>query len=157
MVGQWRHLPAPARPIAEAGDRAVAAARDHDREAFDAAAASLGGLDPAQVGLLLGTVVRLAMEDLHPDGLDGDDARAVLTGVVREAAGWQPDVDPYVFLVVLAGALGMHDTSDDAPVPKPEALARHAALLCAYLLDRRPFPPYLDRAAQEIERTQLND
>ena len=157
MVGQWRHLPAPARPIADAGARAVSAARDHDREAFDGAAATLGGLDPTQVGLLLGTVVRLAMEDLHPDGLDGDDARSVLTGVVREATEWLPDVEPYVFLVVLAGALGMHDTEADAPVPKPEALARHAALLCAHLLDRRPFATYVDRAAREIERTQLND
>ena len=97
------------------------------------------------------------MEDLHPDGLDGDDARSVLTGVVRASGEWLPDVEPYVFLVVLAGALGMHDTESDAPVPKPEALARHAALLCAHLLDRRPFATYVDRAAQEIERTQLND
>jgi hypothetical protein len=153
VPGQWRHLPPPARPIAEAADRAVDAVRARDRAEFDAAVAVLGALDPAQVGLLLGTVVRLAMEEAHPDGLDGEDVRAVLTGVAHE---W-PDADPYVLLVVLAGALGMHDTEADAPTPKPDALARHAALLVAHLLTARPFPPYVDRAAQEIERTQLND
>jgi hypothetical protein len=123
---------------------------------FDGAVAVLGALDPAQVGLLLGTVVRLAMEEAHPDGLDGEDVRAVLTGAVRDAGEWQ-EVDAYVFLVVLAGALGMHDAEADAPTPEPDALARHATLLVAHLLAARPFAPYVDRAAQEIERTQLDD
>jgi hypothetical protein len=155
-VAGWRHLPPPARPIADAADRAVTAARDRDADAFDRATAALGALDPAAVGLLLGTVVRLAMEQAHPDGLDGGDVRTVLTDVVRDAGTWQA-VDPYVFLVVLAGALGLHDTDPDAPAPNPEALARHAALLVAHLLAGRPFDAAAERAAKEIERTQLND
>jgi hypothetical protein len=157
MSGQWRHLPAPARPIAAAACAAVTAARARDAAAFATAANTLGGLDTAQVGLLLGTVVRLALEDLYPDGLDGDDVRAVLKAVAEDAAAWQKDVDPHVFLVLLAGALGVHDPDEDAVPPKPDVSARHAALLLAHLIDTRPCEGYLDRAAREIERTQLND
>ena len=89
----WRHLPAAARPIAAAADAAVTAARDRDGEAMDAAVGDLAALDPAQVGLILGTTVRLLLEDQHPDGLTGDDIRAVLQSCVRGAAEWQPDVD----------------------------------------------------------------
>jgi hypothetical protein len=157
MNGQWRHLPAPARPIAAAAAGAVAAARERDTGAFDDAVGDLGGLDAAQVGLVLGTVVRLLLEDLHPDGLDGDDIREVLTNVVRTSAQWQPDVDPHVLLILLAGALGVHDPDERTVPPKPDVLARHAALLLTYLLDQRPLAGYLNRAAHEIERTQLND
>jgi hypothetical protein len=157
MNGQWRHLPGPARPIAAATSDAVAAAGRRDAEAFAVATGVLGTLDPSQVGLVLGTVVRLLMEDLHPDGLDGDDVREVLTGSVRSAAAWQSDVDPHVLLILLAGALGVHDPDEQEAPPKPDALARHAALLLDHLLAKQPLEGYLDRAAYEIERTQLND
>jgi hypothetical protein len=157
MNGQWRHLPAPARPIAVAASDAVAAAREHDPVAFAAAVGVLGAIDTAQVGLVLGTVVRLLMEDQHPDGLDGDDVREVLTNSVRTAGEWQADVDPHVILILIAGALGVHDSDPKTVPPKPDVLARHAALLLAHLLDRRPLDAYLTRAASEIERTQLND
>jgi hypothetical protein len=157
MNGQWRHLPVPARPIAAAASDAVEAAAARDPQAFDDAANALGALDPAQVGLVLGTALRLIMENLHPDGLDGDDVREVLTGSVRAAATWQADVDPHVLLILLAGALGVHDPDDQQAPPKPDVVARHAALLLAHLLGRRPLKTYLDRAAYEIERTQLND
>jgi hypothetical protein len=151
----WPHLPAAARPIAAAADAAVTAVRDRDGDTLDAAVADLAALDPAQVGLILGTTVRLLLEDQHADGLDGDDIRAVLQSCVRGAAEWQPDVDPHVVLVLLAGALGVHDDSE--PPPKPDALARHAALLLADQLADRPLPDYLTRALGEIERSQLND
>jgi hypothetical protein len=157
MNGQWRHLPGPARPIAAATSDAVAAAGARDTEAFAAATNALGAIDPAQVGLVLGTVVRLLMEDLHPDGLDGDDVREVLTASVRSAAVWQSDVDPHVLLILLAGALGVHDPDEQETPPKPDALARHAVLLLDHLLGKRPLESYLNRAAYEIERTQLND
>jgi hypothetical protein len=168
MTRNWRHLPAAARPIATATDAAVAAARDRDGPALAEAAGDLAALDPAQVGLILGTAVRLLLEDTHTDGLDGDDIRAVLEGCVRDAAQWQSDVDPHVLLILLAGALGVHDDSGDPP-PQPEALARHAPLLLAYLLhgptssapaegvvDER-MAGYLTKALHEIERSQLND
>ena len=157
MSGPWRPLPGPARPIAAAASDAGGAARRRDVEAFDQAIGVLGALDAAQVGLVLGTALRLIMEDLHPDGLDGDDVRQVLTDSVRAAAAWQADVDPHVLLIVIAGALGVHDPDEQNAPPTPAVLARHAALLLDHLLGPRPLDGYLDRAAYEIERTQLND
>jgi hypothetical protein len=172
MTQSWRHLPAPARPIAAAALAAVSAARQRDDEALAAAAGDLAALDPALVRLIVGTAVRLLLEDTHPDGLDGDDIRNVLERCVRSAAQWQPEVDPHVVLILLAGALGVHDDDGEAP-PKPDVLARHAALLMADLLGDVPAPRpsasgasgdaeeriagCLTRALREIERAQLND
>jgi hypothetical protein len=156
VTNDWRHLPAPARPIAAAADAAVAAATARDREALTDAVSVLAAQDPPQTGLILGTAVRLLLEDTHPDGLDGDDVRAVLEQCVRSAAEWQPDVDPHVVLLLLAGALGVLE-DDGEPPPKPDALARHAALLLASLLRQRPMAGYLTAALAEIERAQLND
>src|SRR5688500_16099292 len=104
----WRHLPSPARAIATAAEAAVEAARERDKEAFDDAVEQLAALDVVQVGLVLGAVVRTLLEDLHPDGLDGDDVRAALEHAVRASAEWQ-DVDPQVMVVLLVGALGVQD------------------------------------------------
>ncbi|MFI7545845.1 hypothetical protein [Actinoplanes sp. NPDC049599] len=155
MTKQWRHLPAPARPIATATDAAVLAARNHDAEALTTAVGELAALDQAQVGLILGTAVRLLLELSHPDGLDGDDIRAVLEQSVRSAAPWQPEVDPHVVLVLLAGALGVHDNEE--PPVKPDALARHSTLLIAHLLGTREVGEVVTLALGEIERAQLND
>jgi len=156
MTTSWRHLPAAARPIAAATEAAVTAARGRDSEALTQAVAGLGASDPAQVGLILGTAVRLLLEDQHPDGLTGDDVRNVLQSCVRAAAVWQIGVDPHVVLLLLAGALGVHD-DDGEPPPKPDVLARHAALLIADQLGERPVRDCLDRTLDEIERAQLND
>jgi hypothetical protein len=156
MAQNWRHLPAPARPIAAAATAAVAAVQARDAGALDEAVAELASLDPAQSGLVLGTTVRLLLEAAQPDGLTGDEVRDVLERCVRGAVGWQGDVDPHVVLLLLAGALGVLE-EDGAPPPKPEVLARHAALLMADLLGPRPVPPFLTAALGEIEHTQLND
>jgi hypothetical protein len=156
MDQTWRHLPAPARPVAAATTAAVTAARSRDREALDDAVAGLGSLDPATSRLILGTAVRLLLEETHPDGLDGEAVRGVLQSSVRAALDWQPDVDPHVMLLLLAGALGVTDEEADAP-PKPEVLARHAALLLADLAGPRPIEPILNAALDEIARVQLND
>lgn len=159
MSESWQSLPAPARTIAVAGSAAVAAARARDRDAFSEAVDDLAVIDPDQVSLVLGSAVRLLLEDLHPDGLDGDDVREALDRSVRAASQWQPDVDPHVVLVVLAGALGVHERDEEAPPPGAATLARHAALLLADLLAvrGRPFAEYLSRAFAEIERSQLQD
>jgi len=154
---EFRELPAAARAIAVAAGEAVRAADAKDAAALDGAVGALAALDPSQTGLLLGTVVRLTLEDRHPDGIGGDEVRDLLTAVTRDAGQWQRGVDPELFLFLLAGALGVHEPDPDAALPKPDAVARHVALLVAHLLDGRPFAPQLARAAQEIARTQLND
>jgi hypothetical protein len=159
MSSSWRHLPAPARAIAVAASDAVTAAQQRDVDAFATAVTELATLDAEHIGLVLGAVVRLLLEDLHPDGLDGDDVRAVLEQCVRTASPWQSDVDPHVVLVVLAGALGVHDRDEEAPPPAPRSLAQHAALLLAALLSakRRSLADYLTRAFREIQRGEQND
>ncbi|MFC7527718.1 hypothetical protein [Actinoplanes sp. GCM10030250] len=152
MTESWRHLPPPARPIAAATVAAVGAVQAGDAGALDDATGTLAGLDPAQSGLILGTTVRLLLEDGHPDGLTADDVRAALASCVRSS----PDADPQVVLWLLAGALGVLD-EDGVPAPKPDALARHAAILLADLLAGRPAAPWLTAALTEIEQSQLND
>jgi hypothetical protein len=156
VTSSWSHLPPPARVIATAASAAFDAARERDKDAFETAVEQLGALDPEQTGLVLGAVVRALLEDLHPDGLDGDDIRAALERAVRSAAEWQ-DIDPQVMVVLLVGALGVHDEGDDEQRPTPRVLARHAPLLIVELLQARSFPRYLQNALTEIERSQVQD
>ena len=86
MSSAWRHLPPAARPIAAAVAEAVPAVRQRDAETFTDAVDELASVDPGQAGLVVGTLVRLLMEDLHPDGLDADDVREVLRRSVTAAA-----------------------------------------------------------------------
>ncbi|WP_433217156.1 hypothetical protein ACQP00_09135 [Dactylosporangium sp. CS-047395] len=154
-MSTWRHLPPAARAIAVASVDAVEAARAKDDVAFTEAVEKLGGLDPEQTGRVLGAVVRMLLEERHPDGLDGDDIRAALEHAVRAAGAWR-DVDPQVMVVLLVGALGIHETDEDAAVP-PRALATHAPLLIDDLLGDRSFASLLTRALAEIERGELQD
>ncbi|MEV6344974.1 hypothetical protein [Actinoplanes sp. NPDC051851] len=152
MTESWRHLPPPARPIAAAASAAVAAVGDADETGLEAAAERLAGLDQAQTGLIMGTTVRLLLEDAHPEGFTADDVREVLKHCVRG----RPDADPQVVLWLLAGALGVLD-EEGAPAPKPDVLARHTAILLADLLAGRPVAAWLSSALVEIEQSQLND
>lgn len=153
----WRHLPASAREIAGAASDAVEAAKAQDSEAYEVATTRLAAAERS--GLVLGAVVRLLLEETHPDGLDGDDIRQVLARCVRSAAPWRPDVDPHVVLVLLAGALGVYDPGEDDFPPDPVAVARHAPLLVVDLLagTARQVDAYLSAAFAEIERTERHD
>ncbi|MEV5694159.1 hypothetical protein [Micromonospora globbae] len=157
MTTTWRHLPAPAREIAVSATEAAAAVRRRDGQAYDEAVARLAAAD--QSGLVLGAVVRLLLEETHPDGLDGDDVRRVLERVARDGLQWLTDVDPHVLLVLLAGALGVYDPAGDESPPDPPAVARHAPLLVADLLTAtgRPLDGYLAAALAEIERAERHD
>jgi len=142
----WGHLPEPARRIAVATADAVAAA------GTDGAGDALAALDPQQVKLVLGAVVRLLVEELHPDGLDADD----ITAIVARCAAAYPAADPQAQLVLLAGALGIHpDAEETGPVDVP----RQASLLIADLLAvaRRPLTRYLEAAFAEIARGETMD
>jgi hypothetical protein len=141
------------REITQAVTDAVAAARAGDAPAFAAAAERLATVDPALAAVVLGWVVRGLLEELHPDGMDGEDLRAVLSGCAGAAAAWESDVDPAVLLVVLTGALGLSDPDSEPPVA-PATVARNAALLIAHLLGPRPLAPRLAAALAELERAE---
>ncbi|WP_406082991.1 hypothetical protein OHA01_24900 [Micromonospora zamorensis] len=157
MTGTWRHLPATARAIAVTATAAVAAAQARDGQAYDEVVGKLAADERS--GLVLGAVVRLLLEESHPDGLTGDDIRQVLTRCVQGAARWRSDVDPHVVLVLLACALGVYDPEGDESSPDASALARHAPLLVADLLAATgvPLDDYLAAALAEIERTERQD
>ena len=157
MAARWRQLPAPVRAVAVATEDAVSAAGEQDQEAFDAAVALLAGTEGS--GLVLGSTVRLLLEARHPDGLDGDDIRQVLTDTVTRAGQWRSDVDPHAVLVLLAGALGIHDQDEQTPPMAAVESARHAVLLLDHLISggRRPVGDYLTAVFTEIERTETLD
>ena len=142
--------PAPVRALAAAVQDGVAAADRAEAAAFDEAAGRLAALDPALVAEVLGGVVRSVVEGSHPDGLDGEDLRAVLADCTR-AAGWA-DVAPGVLVVVLTGALGL--SAEDQPAAAPAAVARHALLLVAHLTGSTPPTAALDAAVAELARAQ---
>ncbi|BCY14730.1 hypothetical protein [Actinoplanes sp. L3-i22] len=152
MTQSWRHLPPPARPVATATTAAVAAVRAADAAALDSAVDALAVLDAAQTGLILGTTIRLLLEDGHPDGLAADDIRETLAGCIRA----HPEAHPQVILWLLAGALGVLE-EDSIPAPRPDALARNAALLLTDLLAGRELSLWLTAALTDIQHTQLND
>jgi hypothetical protein len=166
-------LPPAARAIATAVTDAVAAAQAPDAAAFDDATRRLLLADPEQVRLVLGDAVRLLLEEVHPDGVDGDDLREVIGRCARWAAPWFPAVDPGVLVVVLSGALGIHpdtpppgtgeqppefDDPWDAVPPRPStaAVTRHAVVLLADLVTTRgrPLRGYLESAFTELARRE---
>lgn len=148
----WSQLPPPARAVAVAASEAVTAVQAGDADRLADATATLAVTDGG--GLILGTVVRLLLEERYPDGLDGDDVSLVLTACVTE----HPTADPHVLLVLLAGALGVHP-EEDGTQPSAGETAAHGPLLVAYLLDGspRPLPAYLTAAFTEIARTEEYD
>ena len=149
MDPTWRHLPPVARPVALAVTASIAAAQRQDTDELAEVVRALTALDQAQVGLVSGTAHRLVLERRHPDGLTGDDVRAVLT----RAAAALPEADPSVLLALITGALGLHD--EEVALP-PEA-AGHAACLIADLWGAAAPEPLVDRTFQELRETQLND
>jgi hypothetical protein len=137
---------------------AVGAAATADAEELRSAAASLGALDAAHVSVVLGAVTRMLLEEQHPDGVDGDDLRAVLDGCARWALGWLPETDPEVLLVIVAGALGVHpEEADGIARPEPAAIALHAPLLVAYLAGPKKVDSYVASAYAEIARAEVMD
>src|SRR5690349_14599061 len=139
-----------ARGFATRIEAAVAAAQAQDAAAFEEAGGELAGLDAQQVGRVIGGVVRILLEEGHPDGPTGDGIRGVLERCVRAAARWRPPVDANVIVVLLTGALGVHQFDGDAAPLSAAAMARHGALLTADLLGGRPLAPYLTAVFTDI-------
>jgi hypothetical protein len=153
-----RDLPPAARAVVARITAAVGAAATADPAQTHSAAAELEALDAAHVSVVLGAVIRMLLEEKHPDGVDGDDLRAVLDGCTRWALSWLPAVEPEVLLVIVAGALGVHpEEADGIDRPGPAAIALHAPLLIAYLLGPRAVDRYLSSAYAEIARAETMD
>jgi hypothetical protein len=170
-------VPGPARDFVRTVTQAVDAAISGDDVAtYDSATAQLAA-QPAG-GRVLGDVLRLLLEDTHPDGLDSDDITLVTGRCYRGAVAWLPPerVDVVMLLAVLASALGVHQPAvtddalelrrsdldecrdpDDAVPVEPATwpdYAWHAPLLVADLL---PFAPatldsYLETTFAEYAR-----
>ena len=156
-----RAYPAPVRALASAATEAVRAAIAADDDAFRRATERLGAHDREQVGLVLGDVLRMLLEERHPGGLSGEDAGEVIARCARAASTWFPEVDVDVLVVVLAGAVGVHPDGDaEQRVPSPLELAQHASLIVADLLtldsdaDDADVEPYLRAAFAEILRAE---
>jgi hypothetical protein len=160
--------------------RAVDAAGGTDSEAYEDAAATVVSLPAGPTGLVLATVTRTLIEELHPDGLDADDVQLVLARCYRGASALLGDaVDVRVVIAVLAAALGIHEagltyqemnpidtaTDDWPPTPRtddgetatgrpptPAEFAWHAPLVIADLLAAggRRIGPYLDAAFADL-------
>ena len=111
-------LPPAPRAIASAATAALTAAAAEDAAAFQQAAQRLAALDPEQVGLVLGAVVRHLAGGPHPAGLTGDDMHDVLARCAVRECALVPDSDADVLLVLLAGSLGIHPDDEE---PRPSA------------------------------------
>lgn len=170
-------VPGPAREFVRALTQAVdTALSGRDAAAYDYTTARL--VDHPSGGRVLGDVLRLLLEDTHPDGVDSDDITLLIGRCYRTAAAWLPParVNAIVLLAALASALGIHEPGityealdllhpdardyhepdDTIPVPVPTwpDYAWHAPLLLADLL---PFAPatlenYLDITFAEYAR-----
>jgi hypothetical protein len=143
-------MPGPVRGLVAAVRDGVAAAGRADAESFEDAVTRLAALDPPLVAEVLGGAVRSLLEERHPDGLDGEDLRALLADSAH-GAPWAA-VDPDVLLVVLTGALGL--SAEELPAVAPPAVARHALLLVAQLTAGVPPTAHLDAAVAELARAQ---
>jgi hypothetical protein len=169
-------LPVAARAIASATTDAVSAVRIMDAAAFDEAVARLAAAEPEQVRVVLAVVVRALREDLHPDGVSGDDLLELIKSCARSSLGWYPGVDLEVLVVVLTGALGVHEPDQEPRRFSPLDVARHAPLFIAELLAvgqartpgptpntapveelGRPLTDYFADAYLEISRAELNE
>lgn len=107
--------------------------------------ADMSKVDTERTGLVLGTAIRILLEEQHPDGLEADDIRNVITACL------QPGIDPDALLIVLAGALGIHP--DDGERLAPDVITEHAAVLLTHLAGPRT-ERALTKALTEIEVAQ---
>ncbi|MFE3316740.1 hypothetical protein [Nocardia sp. NPDC059195] len=146
--------PSSARAIATAIEAAVTAAKAADESGFSATTADLSELPADQVTSVLAAIVRELLETAHPDGLTGDDVRAVLESVVRRSAAWLPRLDAAAVVSALTGALGVDESAaPDRTWTNPQPAA---VLLVEYLAEPARTPPHesIRRAINEIARAE---
>jgi hypothetical protein len=157
------------RALRTAVSDAVRAAAEEDAAALADCGPALAALDEPRLRIVLGEMLRSAIEELHPDGLSSTDAQDLIEHCTEQAA-WYPELDPEVLVVVLLGAFGALDP-DQQPALPPARVAQHAALLLVDLLAGAGQPAdraelsgraelsdraaaLLDRALAELERAE---
>ncbi|MEU4416002.1 hypothetical protein [Nocardia salmonicida] len=146
--------PSSARAIATAIEAAVTAAKAADEAGFRATTADLSELPADQVTAVLAAIVRELLETAHPDGLTGDDVRAVLESVVRRSAPWLSGLDATAVVSALTGALGVDESAEtDRAWTNPQPAA---VLLIDYLAELARTSPQqsIQRAINEIARAE---
>lgn len=149
----WPRTP---REIAEASVDALTAAREESPEDFDAAVDVLTELPYEQVTLVHAGMARELLEELHPDGLAGEDVQAVLERCVRRGMRWVTDLHPDAVVAVLTGTLGVSDPDAPAPrIPQRQYLAAGLLVLADLVAARKvEARPYLRRVLGEIARSE---
>ena len=149
--------PVPADPalLTRLLTRAADAAARADADGFAAAGAELAGFDAEQARTVLGWVLRQALEERHPDGLDADDLRAAVTSTAR-AAGWFPALDARILVVVLTAALGEHPDPEELPRLDHALVLQHSLLLVHDLVAAGgpPLRGRIDAARAEVRRVE---
>lgn len=149
--------PAPTDPslLTRLVTRAVEAAGRGDAEGFSAATTDLAAFDAEQARVVLGWVLRQALEEQHPDGLDADDVRTAVAGTARGAA-WFTALDPRILVVVLVAALGEHPDPEEVPRLGHALVLQHSVLLVHDLATGpgRPLRRALDAALAEVRRAE---
>ncbi|WP_432560806.1 hypothetical protein [Kineococcus sp. SYSU DK003] len=149
--------PAPADPalLVRLITRAVEAVARTDAAAFAEAGGELARFEPEQARVVLGWVLRRALEEQHPDGLDADDLRAAVTATAR-AAGWFGGLEPRILVVVLTAALGEHPDPEEIPRLGHQLVLQHSLLLVHDLVPGtgRSLRAFLDTALAEVRRAE---
>ncbi|UQX90241.1 hypothetical protein M6D93_09635 [Jatrophihabitans telluris] len=135
---------------------AVRAAHDQDATAFAAAVTELESLDLERVSLALAESLRQALEELHPDGLAGDDVREALEHCVRSVSAWWPQLAVEALIATYTAALGMSDPESEQAGSSRLVLVTAGLLALADLLSDRAAlaPGYLQAGLAEIERAE---
>ncbi|MGI4896417.1 MAG: hypothetical protein ACRYF3_15020 [Janthinobacterium lividum] len=135
---------------------AVDAAHAEQLRAFGDGVDALARFDADQFRSILGWVLHGALEELHPDGLDADDLRDVVSRIATRTSGWWPEVNPQVLVVVLTGAFGEHPEPEDVPRLPHDVVVAHSVLVLDDLVAAtgRPLARHLVPALAEVRRAE---
>lgn len=113
-------IPPAARQLVRTITHAVDTATSGQHATYDSAITQLATHPIA--GRVLGDLLRLLLEDLHPDGFNSADIALAVGRCYRTATAWLPSerVDVAMLLAVLASALGIHQPGTPEPgTPEP--------------------------------------
>ena len=149
--------PTPADPahLLRLVTNAVDAVARADADDFAAAGTALAGFDADQARIVLGWVLRQALEEQHPDGLDADDLRDAVLATAGTAT-WFTELDPRILVVVLTAALGEHPDPEEIPRLGHALVLQHSVLLVHELVagGATPLRRRLDAALAEVRRAE---